>query len=175
VKHPGRGADGTVKDCDVGFVGTVVQKDMGAFGTVEQKDVLAAGTVRKCWFCPRKESISVASHQSSVIIPGLKGSDPVLGAGDGRFAGDIPPSPWCAASRPPEHTPDRAVPSGTVSDPELKQRPPRYMLAEVFLCSDEWTFARTDSLRAGLPYSGTIIGIGLDGISEDSQAVAKSA
>jgi len=89
-----------------------------AFGTVDQKDVVAAGTVRK--------SVSAVSHQSSVISPGLKVSDPMSEVGDGRCAGDIPPSPRCAASRPHEHTPGGAVPSGTVSSPEVTKRPPRY-------------------------------------------------
>jgi len=123
------GAEGTVQDGDVGAVGTVVQKDVGAFGTVvqrdtmafgtvDQMDVVAAGTVRK--------SVSAVSHQSTVTSPGLKVCDPVLEVGDGRCAGDIPPSHGCAASRPYEHTPGGAVPSGTVSDPELQNRPPRY-------------------------------------------------
>jgi len=49
------------------------------------------------------------------------------------------------------------------------------MVAEVFFPSDEGIFAWTDSLRPELPYSGTIIGMGLDGIPEDSPVVAKSA
>jgi len=79
------GTDGCVRGGDVGAVGTVVQKDVGAFDTVEQKDVVAAGTVRK--------SVSSVSYQSSVISPGLQLSDPMLGVGDGRCAGNIPPSP----------------------------------------------------------------------------------
>jgi len=79
------GAEGTVQGGDVGAFGTVVQKDVGAFGTVDQKYVVAAGTVRK--------SVSAVSHQSSVISPGLKVSDPMLEVGDGRCAGDIPPPP----------------------------------------------------------------------------------
>jgi len=109
-------------------VGTVVQKDVGAFGTVDQKDVLAAGTVRKCWFCPGKESVSAVSQQSSVISPGPKVSDAVLEVGDGRCAGDIP-TPGCAASRLHEHTPGGAVPSGTLSVPEVQKIPPRYTMA----------------------------------------------
>jgi len=109
------GAD--VQGGDLGAVGNVVQKDMGGFGTVEQKDVVAAGTVRKWWFFPGKESTSAVSHQSLVISPGLKLIDPMLGVGDDRCAWDIPPSPWCAASRPHEHTPGAAVPSGTVFEP----------------------------------------------------------
>jgi len=101
-KHLDVGAEGTVQGFDVGAAGTVVQKDVGAFGTVVQKDVVAAGTVRK--------SVSAVSHQASVISPGLKVSDPVLGAGDGRCAGDISPSPGCVASRPHEHSPGGAVP-----------------------------------------------------------------
>jgi len=104
----------------VGAFGTVVPKDVGAFGSVEQKDVVAAGTVQK--------SVSAVSHQSSVISPGLKVSDPMLEVGDGRCAGDIPPSPGCAASRPHEHTPGGAVPPGTVSLPEVTNRPPRYTI-----------------------------------------------
>jgi len=98
------GAEGSVQGGDMGAVDTVVQKDVGAFGnvdqndvvafgTVDQKDVVAAGTDRKCWFCPGKESVSAGSQQSSVISPGLKVSDPMLEVGDGRCAGDIPPSP----------------------------------------------------------------------------------
>jgi len=78
------GAVGTVVQRDVGAFGTVDQKNVGAFGTVDQKDVVAAGTVCKCWFCPGKGSISAVSHQSSVISPGLKVSDPVWEVGDGR-------------------------------------------------------------------------------------------
>jgi len=115
----------------LGAFGTVDQKDVAAFGTVDQKDAVAAGTVRKCWFCPGKETGSAVNHHSSVISPGPRVSDPVLEVGDGRCAGDIPPSPMCAASRPHEHTPGCAVPSGTVCDPELETRPPRYMVAEV--------------------------------------------
>jgi len=111
---------------DVGAEGTVQGGDVRAAGTVEHKDVVAAGTVRKCWFCPEKGSISAVSHHSSVISPDLKVSDPMLEVGDGRFAGGIPPSPGCAAPRSHEHTPGGAVPSGTVSDPEVKTRPPRY-------------------------------------------------
>jgi len=85
------GAEGPVQGADVGAVGTVVQKDVGAFGTVEQNDVLAAGTVRKCCICPGKESTSAVSHQSSVISPRLKVSDPVLEAGDGSCAAPPPP------------------------------------------------------------------------------------
>jgi len=103
-------------------------KDVGAFGTAEQKDVVATDTFRKCWFCPGKESISAASHQSSVISPGLKVSDPVLEVGDGRCAGDIPSFPGRAEPRPHEHTPADAVPSGTVSGHEVKTRPPRYKI-----------------------------------------------
>jgi len=62
---------------DVGAEDTVVQKDVGAFGTVEHKDVVAAGTVRHFCFSPGKGSISAVSHQSSVISPRLKVSDPV--------------------------------------------------------------------------------------------------
>jgi len=112
------GADGTVQGGDVGAFGTVVQKDVRAFGTVDQKDVVAAGTARK--------SVSAVSYQSSVFRPGLKVIDPMLEVGDGRCAGDILPSPGCAASRPHEHTPGGAVPSGTVSFPEVTKRPPRY-------------------------------------------------
>jgi len=147
----------------------------GAFGTVEQKDVVAAGTVRKSWFCTGKYSISAFSHQSSVISPVLKGSDPVLEFGDGRCAGDMPRSTGCAASRPRDHTPGGAVPSGTVSDPEVKTRPPRYMVAEVFFSSDGGISAWTDSLRPELPPSGTIMGVGLDGILERSPAGAENA
>jgi len=78
------------------------------------------------FFCPGKESVSTVRHQSSVISPGPKVSDPVLGVGGGRCAGDIPPSPGCAASRPHEHTPGGAVPSGTESDPEVTNRLPGY-------------------------------------------------
>jgi len=96
------GAEGTVQGGDVWAVGTVVQKDVVAFGTVDQKDVVAFGTadqkdavpactIRKCWFCPGKESVSAVSYPSSVISPGIKGSDPVLKVGDFRCAGDIPP------------------------------------------------------------------------------------
>jgi len=49
------------------------------------------------------------------------------------------------------------------------------MVAEVPFPSDEGIFAWTDSLRPELPYSGTIMGIGLDGIAEDSPAVARCA
>ena len=112
------GAVGTVVQKDVGPFGTVVHRDVMAFGTVDQKDSVAAGTVRK--------SVSAVSHQSSVISPVLKVSDPMLEVGDGRCAGDIPPSHGCAASRPDEHTPGGAVPSGTVSFPEVTKRPPRY-------------------------------------------------
>jgi len=91
------GAEGNVKVGDVGAVGTVVQKDVGAYGTVNQKDVVAAGTVRN----------SVSGELA-----------------DGRCAGDIPSSPGCAASRPHEHTHGGAVPSGTVSPPEVTKRPP---------------------------------------------------
>jgi len=81
----GVGVEGTVQGGDVGAFGTVVQNDVGAFGTVDHKDVVAAGTVRK--------SVSAVSHQSSVISPGLKVSDPMFEVGDGRCAGDILPSP----------------------------------------------------------------------------------
>jgi len=107
-------AEGNVQDGDVGAVGTVVQKDVGAFGTVDQKEVVAAGTVQKCGFFPGKGSISAVRHQCLVPSPGLKFSDPVLKVGDERCAGDIPPSPGCAASHPHEHTPGGAVPSGTI-------------------------------------------------------------
>jgi len=82
--------------------------------------------------------------------------------------------PGCAASRPHEHTPGGAVPSGTVSDLEVTNRPPPYMVAVVFYPSDEGIFARADSLRPELPYSGTMMGMGLDGTPEDSPAVARS-
>jgi len=169
------GAVGTVVQKEVGDVCTVDQKDVGPLGTVDQKDVVAAGSVWKSWHCPGKGSISDGSNHSAVNSPGLKVSDPVLGVGDSRCAGDIPSSPWCATSRPHEHTPGGAVPSGTVSDPEVKTRPPWYMVAEVFFLSDEGTFSRTDSLPPELPYSGTIIGMGLDGIPENSPALAKTA
>jgi len=113
------GAVGTVFQKDVRAFGTVVQKDSGTFGAVNQKDVVAAGTVRK--------SVSAVSHQSSVISPGPRVSDPMLGVGDGRCTGDIPPSPGCAASRPHEHTTGGAVSPGTVSLPEVSKRPPRYI------------------------------------------------
>jgi len=86
----------------VGAFVPVVQRDVMAFGTVNQKDVVAAGTVRK--------SVSGVSHQSSVISPGPKVSDPTLEFGDGRCAGEISPSPGCVASRPHEHSPGGAVP-----------------------------------------------------------------
>jgi len=114
-------AFGTVVQKDVRAFSTVVQRDVGAFGTVNQKDVVAAGTVQK--------SVSAFSHQSPVISSGLKVSDPMLGVGDGRCAGDIHPSPGCAALRPHEHTPGGAVPSGTVSFPEVTKRPPRHNAA----------------------------------------------
>jgi len=95
--------------------------------------------------------------------------------GDGRCAGDIPPSPGCAVSRPHEHTPGGAVPSGKVSFPEVTKRHPRYMLEEVLFPSDEGTLAWTDALRPELPYCRKIMGMGLDGIPEDSPAVARSA
>jgi len=88
--------------------------------------VVAVGTVWNCWFCPRKDSISAVSHQSSVINPGLEVSDPVLEVGNGRCFGDIAPCPGCAASRPHEHTTSGAVPSDTASDPEVKKRSPQY-------------------------------------------------
>jgi len=75
------GAEGTVQGGDVGAFGTVAQGGVMAFGTVDQKDVVAAGTIRK--------SVSAVGHQSLVISPGLKVSDPMLGVGDGRCAGDI--------------------------------------------------------------------------------------
>jgi len=106
--------------------------DVEVFGTVDQKDVVAAGTVRKSGSCPGKESVSAVSHPSSVISPGPRVSDPMLEGGDGRCAGDIPPSPGCAALRQHEHTPGGAVAPGTVSLPEVTKRPPRYMVAEVF-------------------------------------------
>jgi len=93
-----------------------------AFGTVDQKDVVAAGTVRKCWFCRGEESVSAVSQQSSVISPELKVSDPMLEVGDGRCAGEIPQSHGCVASRPHEHTPGGAVPTGTVSVSEVTKR-----------------------------------------------------
>jgi len=89
----------------------------------------------------------------------------VLGVGDGRCAGDVP-SPGCAALLPHDHTPGGAVPSGMVSDPEVKKIRPQYMVAEVFFPSDEEIFAWTDSLRPELPPSGKIMGKGLDGIQE---------
>jgi len=64
----------------------------------------------------------------------------MLEVGDGRCAGDIAPSPGCAASRPHEHTPGDAVLSNTVSSPEVTNRHPRYMVAEVFFPSDEGIF-----------------------------------
>jgi len=99
----------------------------------------------------------------------------MLDVGDGRCAGDIPPSPGCAASRPHEHVSPGAVPSGTVSDPEVTKRAPLHVVAEVCFPSDERNFAWTDSLRPELPYSGSIIGMVLDGILEDSPMVPKSA
>jgi len=166
------GAEGTVQGGDVGAVGTVVQKRRGGLWHQDQNDVVAAGTVRKIWVWPTEGVCSCC--QSSVISPGLKVNDPMLEVWDGRCAGDIPPSPGCAASRPHEHTSGSAVPSGTVSDPEVKKRPPRHMVAQVFFPSSG-IFARTDSLRPELPHCGTIIGMGLDGIPEDSPALAKSA
>jgi len=83
-------------------------------------------TVRKCWFSPGTDPFSAVIHQSLVISPGLKVSDPVLEVGDGCCPGDIPPSPRCVTSRPHEHSPGGAVPSGTVSDHEGIKRPPRY-------------------------------------------------
>jgi len=134
------GAFGTVVQEDVRAVGTVVQKDVVAFGTVDKKDVVAAGTVRK--------SVSAVSHQSSFISPGLKVSDPMLGVGDGRCAGDIPPSPGCAASRPHEHTPGGAVLSNTVSSPEVKNRAPRYNIS---CYQRHWeTFVQQASIRNSL-------------------------
>jgi len=115
------GADGTVPGGDVGAVGIVEQKDVGAFDTVEQKDVVAAGTVWNSWFCPNKFSFSAVSHQSSDIIPGLEVIDPMLEVGDDRCSGDINSSPGCAASHPHEYTTVGAVPSGTVSDPDVKK------------------------------------------------------
>jgi len=90
------GADGTVQGGDVGAVGTVVQKDVGAFGTVVQRDVMAFGTVDQKDSVAAgtvRKSVSAVSHQSSVISPVLKVSDPMLEVGDGRCAGDIPPPP----------------------------------------------------------------------------------
>jgi len=86
---------------------------------------------KKCWFCPGKGSTAAVNPQSSVISPGLKVIDPRFGVGDDRSAGDIPSSPGCAPSRTHEHTPDGAVPSGMVSEPEVKKIPPGYMVAEV--------------------------------------------
>jgi len=126
---------------DVGAEGTVQGGDVGAFCTVDQKDVVPAGTVQK--------SVPAVIHHSSVINPGRKVSDPMLEVGDDRCAGDDPPSPGCAASRPHEHTPGGAVPSGTVSFPEVTKRPPRYMVAEVFFPSDEGIFAWTDPQPEG--------------------------
>jgi len=62
--------------------------------------------------------------QSSVISPGPKVGDPVREVGDGRRAGDNPPSPGCVAPHPHEHTTGGAVPSGTLSDPEVKRKLP---------------------------------------------------
>jgi len=67
-----------------------------------------------------------------------------------------------------------AVPSGTVSFPQGTKKPPRYMVAEVFFPSDQGIFAWTDSLRPELPYSGSIIGMGLDGNPKDSPALART-
>jgi len=145
------GAEGTVQGGDVGAFGTVVQKDVGAFATVDQKDVVAEGTVRK--------SVSAVSYQSSVFSPGLKVSDPMLEVGDGRCAGDIPPSPGCAASRPHEHTRGSTVPPGTVSDPEVKKRPPRYNLCPSasfvnFFCRSKFQlFSLNNSPRIQMPHN----------------------
>jgi len=49
------------------------------------------------------------------------------------------------------------------------------MEADVFFPSDEGIFVRTDSLRPELPYSVTIIGMGLDGFPEKSSARAENA
>jgi len=118
----------SVQGGDFGAGRTVIQKDVGAFGTIEQKDVVAAGTIQKCWFCQGKGSTTAVNPQSSVISPGVKVIDPRFGVGDDRSAGDIPSSPGCAASRTHEHTPDGAVPSGMVSEPEVKKIPPGYMI-----------------------------------------------
>jgi len=48
------------------------------------------------------------------------------------------------------------------------------MVPEVIFPSDQGIFARTDSLRPELQYSGTVMGMGLDGIPEDSPTVARS-
>jgi len=103
VEGTGQGGDvgavETVVQNDVGAFCTVDQKDVVAFGTVDQNDVVAAGTVRKCWFGTGKESVAAVSHQSSVISPGLKVSDPMLAVGDGRCAANIPPPRMCRLTR----------------------------------------------------------------------------
>jgi len=47
------------------------------------------------------------------------------------------------------------------------------MVAEVFPPPDEGTFSWTDSLQPELPDTKTLMGMGLNGIPEDSPAVAE--